>query len=363
VVDPSGYSEHARSVIFGLYQIGVDIELSSLSCFTSTLNSLPLEYQEVLKEISKVKVSPKAPKICITTPEFYAPEKDRYNIGFTAWETDRLPKPWLPYMQSMDEIWSPSTFCTEVYKKDLTKPVYTIGEGVDTQLFNPYVEPAKIVNKKKFTFFSMFQWTWRKAPDVLLKAYASEFTSSDDVCLLLRVYGSNESVEEHARLKKEIKNYVESVSSDPPLILYVSKYVPHINLPRLICACDCGVFPSRGEGFNRPALETMACGRPVIVTNWSGHLDFVTDRTGFLVDLDCFSQVSDMSHIPWYTPDMKWAEPCVKSLREKMRYAYEHQAEVKEKGKKARWEAMTKWDNVVIAKRIKERLEETSKSV
>ena len=359
VVDPSGYSEHCRSVIFGLYQIGVDVELSNLSPFSSTLKYLPPEYVEALNEISKTKVSPNAPKICITTPEFYAPEKDRYNIGFSAWETDRLPREWIPYMESMDEIWATSSFCKEVYEKDLTKPVFTIGEGVDTQLFNPYAKTAKILEAKRFIFFSMFQWTWRKAPDILIKAYTSEFSIHDDVCLLLRTYGSNESIAEHARLKHYIKSYVESVKSkDAPLILYISEYVPHRNLPQLICSIDCGVSPSRGEGFNRPALEMMACGKPVIATNWSGHLDFINEKNGYLIDVEDFVPVINMNHIPWYKPDMKWAEPSITSLRKLMRHVYEHPEEVREKGKRARWEAITKWDNIVIAKKIKKRLEE-----
>jgi len=34
---------------------------------------------------------------------------------------------------------------------------------------------------------------------------------------------------------------------------------------------------TKGEGFGRPLLEFSLTGKPVIVSNWSGHLDFLKD--------------------------------------------------------------------------------------
>lgn len=39
---------------------------------------------------------------------------------------------------------------------------------------------------------------------------------------------------------------------------------------------------THGEGFGRPLLEAAACGKPIIATNWSGHLDFLRKEGGFL---------------------------------------------------------------------------------
>ena len=32
---------------------------------------------------------------------------------------------------------------------------------------------------------------------------------------------------------------------------------------------------TKGEGFGRPLLEQAITGKPVITTNWSGHVDFL----------------------------------------------------------------------------------------
>ncbi len=51
--------------------------------------------------------------------------------------------------------------------------------------------------------------------------------------------------------------------------------------------CDALLFPTRLEGFGYPAIEAMACGKPVITTNCSSLPELVDDgKTGFLCKVD-----------------------------------------------------------------------------
>ena len=43
----------------------------------------------------------------------------------------------------------------------------------------------------------------------------------------------------------------------------------------LLADCDCGVFPSRAEGWNLGLLECMSVGLNVIATDYSAHTEFV----------------------------------------------------------------------------------------
>jgi len=44
---------------------------------------------------------------------------------------------------------------------------------------------------------------------------------------------------------------------------------------------DCLVSTSRGEGNNKPAMEFMSTGGPVMATEWSGHRNWLHPDTGY----------------------------------------------------------------------------------
>ena len=67
---------------------------------------------------------------------------------------------------------------------------------------------------------------------------------------------------------------------------------------------------TKGEGFGRPLLEFSLTNKPVIASNWSGHLDFLNPEFTALIDgqvkpIHPSAQVKDMliegSH--WFAPD------------------------------------------------------------
>ena len=49
---------------------------------------------------------------------------------------------------------------------------------------------------------------------------------------------------------------------------------------------DCGIFPSRAEGWNLELLEMLACGKQVITTNYSAHTAFCNQDNALLVDIN-----------------------------------------------------------------------------
>ncbi|HYM11015.1 MAG TPA: glycosyltransferase family 1 protein [Bryobacterales bacterium] len=60
-------------------------------------------------------------------------------------------------------------------------------------------------------------------------------------------------------------------------------FVAEEDLAPLYNAADLFVFPSLYEGFGLPAIEAMACGRPVVCSS-SGSLPEVVDRAAILID-------------------------------------------------------------------------------
>jgi glycosyltransferase involved in cell wall biosynthesis len=48
----------------------------------------------------------------------------------------------------------------------------------------------------------------------------------------------------------------------------------------------CGVFPARAEGWNLEALEMLACGKHLIITNCTGHTEFANNNNSMLIDMN-----------------------------------------------------------------------------
>lgn len=60
--------------------------------------------------------------------------------------------------------------------------------------------------------------------------------------------------------------------------------VPVVN--ELSKICDIGIYPARAEGWNLPLHESMCCGLPCIVTNYSGHTEYVDHDNSIVMDID-----------------------------------------------------------------------------
>jgi len=111
-------------------------------------------------------------------------------------ETDRIPNGWAPRLNRMNEIWVPTEFHIKVFAKwgvERSK-LFAIPQAVDVNFFDPstvsdpIMLPSSNKNKKAsrlFKFLSVFKFEKRKAWDVLLDAYFTEFSSSDDVALYI----------------------------------------------------------------------------------------------------------------------------------------------------------------------------------
>lgn len=58
----------------------------------------------------------------------------------------------------------------------------------------------------------------------------------------------------------------------------VGRGVSDEKLAQIYNAFDLFTLPTGGEGWGLPIAEAMACGIPALITDYSGHLDFCTDK-------------------------------------------------------------------------------------
>lgn len=101
-------------------------------------------------------------------------------------------------------------------------------------------------------------------------------------------------------------------------------FVPTEELPNLMSGAETFILPSLWEGFGIPAVEAMACGVPVIVSNVSS-LPEVVGNAGLLVDPYSVTQIEQA--IRTITTDKKIREKRIKmGLEQAKKYSWDKMA-------------------------------------
>jgi glycosyltransferase involved in cell wall biosynthesis len=213
--------------------------------------------------------------------------------------------------------------------------------GVNLDNYNEGMKPITFGGKERgFVFLSVFGWSLRKGYDVLLKAYYEEFTSRDDVTLVIcsRFAGKTDSTSKQV-IRDEIKRIENSVNKSdmprPPLL--VADVIPEKMMGNLYNSAHAYACVSRGEGFGMPYCEASMCGLPVIASNYSGQKDFLNHDNSFLVEPEGVAVNPGAEWVSYYyqgMPMAKFGVDAINQTRAHMRYVYENYALAKEKNKK-----------------------------
>lgn len=236
----------------------------------------------------------------------------KIKIPFIAWEDSIYPKNWVKEInENANAVLAISTFVKEVLEKSgVTIPIVVLPLGVDP-LMVPKGVKGVFKSTKKVKFLHISTAKERKGVDILIKAFVNEFSSSDDVSLIIKSSpGPDNTVESIIR---------ENQKKRSPEITHINRadLLPE-EIAFLVSSSTCGVYPSRAEGFGLPALESMSFGKPVIVTAYSGFLDFCNEKNSFLLNYKIEKAVSSSI----VNLGAEWAEPSVEELQTKMRNIY-----------------------------------------
>ena len=275
----------------------------------------------------------------------------RYKVGFTMLETDRIPAEWVRQANLMDEVWVPSSFNKRTFlDSGVNRPIYVIPLGFDPNYFNPRILRYPVTGV--YTFLSIFEWGERKMPELLLKAFNDEFRSDEAVILVCKTKNQDPGV--------DVRGAVAALGLDPKggrIHFSLNQVTPTYQLGSLYRSADCFVLTTRGEGWGLPVIEAMACGLPVIATNWSAHCDFMNAGNAYPLEVDRL--VPAQARCPYYT-GFNWAEPSYLHLRQLMRHVFDNQEEARAIGEKASHEMIENWTWDHAAQKIIDRIDRIS---
>lgn len=149
--------------------------------------------------------------------------------------------------------------------------VHVVPCGVDTEIFQ-----CNITNRssEKCVFFNCGKWEIRKGHDILGQAFKDAFQGNEDVELWMMCDNPFFNESQTASFTSKYQDH---------RIKLISRVPNQESLANIMSQTYCGVFPSRAEGWNLEALEMMACGNEVIITDYSAHTEFCDNDNSLLV--------------------------------------------------------------------------------
>ena len=225
-------------------------------------------------------------------------------IGFPIFELAQLTNVDKYQLQAMDYVFTPSKWAKEVIINNGIKPkdkVFVTPLGVDRSIFNEEVKPTRTTTDT--VFFNCGKWEIRKGHDILCQAFNKAFEKDDNVKLIMNCSNPFLDVEGNRNWALTYQN--SKLGREGKIIVNPGRLNSQQELAKLMASVDCGVFPSRGEGWNLELLELMAMGKQVITTYYSAHTEFVTVLNSFLIMIEELEPARDGI---WFHGQGDWAK-------------------------------------------------------
>jgi hypothetical protein len=248
--------------------------------------------------------TPKAPvQINFSQAEYFKLHRGQYQISYTPWESTVIPEKWRSNLSLVDEIWTTSNWCANVFEDNGYKDVRVFPHGID-----PIWSPRRRREKDVIKFLHVGEPAPRKAGQMVVDAFTNLFGNNPRYSLTLKVFKHNTT--------RIYNNYIDKNIIGLPNDLYnniyiIDKDMTTEELVKLYHEHDVLIYPSYGEGFGFIPLQALATGMPTICTDGWAHYE------NYLGPLKLKSELIDS---PWPFPhEGKVFEPNYQHLLELMR--------------------------------------------
>lgn len=352
----SGYGDMSRDIIRHLIEYDkYDVKVVSVNWGETPMNALDPDNPKDKMILDRYLTAPLTSQpelfVTITIPtEFEVVGK--YNIGITAGiETTIAAPEWVDACNRMDAVFTISEHSKNVLLSskfgrkgpngedmgvlELQKPIEVLHNCIDQSVFRKLEYEAEVLPSikdvlkdipEKFCYLFVGHWLRgelgedRKNVGLLIKVFLETFKQAKTVppALILKTSGGNFSILD----KREILNKIDIIKKT--VVLEEGQVLPNIyllhgeltdnemnslyNHPKV----KAHVSLTKGEGFGRPLLEASVSGKPVIVSGWSGHMDFLNPEEAVLVGGE-LKQIHPSSvwdgvlirESAWFAPDVQ----------------------------------------------------------
>lgn len=260
-------------------------------------------------------------------------KNSKHKMAIYDYESSHMPASWKKYYGLVDYVLPGSNYVGEMFARNgcPREKIVPVHHGVDLNVFNPEVEPLKLVTDKKVKMLCVGEPHYRKQIDKLLKLYCKTFTNKDDITLILKtkIFKPGEEKKTfEVDLRKTISDLKKKHGKSIPEFKILNKRID--NIASLYTACDFFGLMTASEGWGMPFLEAMACGLPVIAPNFGGQLDFLNKDNAILTK--CGKRLALPQEQYWgRTKGATTGNPDEDDFARQMVNLYKNHKEIKEK--------------------------------
>lgn len=310
----SGYGHRSRDFVRSLIEAkGNEWDIKILPQVWGNTPWGFLETNDPLKSrfISELNKQPDV-WVQITVPNEFQ-KIGKFNIGVTAGiESTVPPKEFLEGCNNMDLNLVSSNFTKQTFsqigfeEKDkngkvvktiqIQKPIEVLFEGLDTGVYFKQPDKSGLLENIDESFCFLYTGHWlpgnfgedRKNVATLVRTFLETFNKrGSKPALLLKTNKVDYSLLDREEILydiRRIKNKFDNKENLPNIYIlhgeFTNEELNKINNDPKVKAF---VSFTKGEGFGRPLLEQAITGKPVITTNWSGHVDFIRPEYNVLI--------------------------------------------------------------------------------
>jgi glycosyltransferase involved in cell wall biosynthesis len=280
----------------------------------------------------------------------------RYVVGQWFWELEEFPAKFDAAFDLVNEVWAPTAFIADGIRKRAPETVRV------RKLPLPLLKPDVVAGATKeyfgfpdrFVFlytFDVFSVVKRKNPSGVITAFKKAFKPNEGPILILKTINGSKRRKEIERLKWEAQGR--------PDIILMDTYLNAVDNATLISIADCYISLHRSEGLGLTMSEAMMLGKPVIATNYSGNVDFMTPTNSLLVP---FTMVPVGTDAHPYPSSATWADPDLHQASIFMRELVEDTNLCEDLGRRAQEDLTNSFNASMTGARMREALLEISLS-
>jgi glycosyltransferase involved in cell wall biosynthesis len=314
----SGYGARSRDIALAIIKSEkYDVKILSQRWGATPFGFLQQDNSDHKLMLDCIWGQPQLPKqpdcwIQITVPNEFQPV-GKFNIGMTAGiETTICAPQWIEGMNRMNLNLVSSEHAKKVFETSafeekneqgqilrsikLEKPIEVLFEGVNTDIYKK-LESADILNeldiiKEDFNYLFVGHWLQgeigqdRKDVGMLIKTFLETFKNKKQrPGLILKTSAGNYSIMDRDSMLEKIRQIEASIDGDLPSIYLLHGELSDDEVNELYNhpKVKAHVSFTKGEGYGRPILEATLSQKPVIASNYSGHLDFLNPDMSILL--------------------------------------------------------------------------------